>query len=132
MWRDAPFWNRVVLVVLVVLAAAVVVCFVWLCPYYERHRGVDPHRRIRQLHSTIEAAGVHCEFWSERGENEGLLSPDYNVDGTCRLDDGLPLRSRPFERTAMWTNKTFLVHVSRVTRSGSTRETFTTAIWLER
>ena len=63
---------------------------------YEQHRGVDPHKRMHQLHSALDAAGVHCTSWTEHADNEGVLSPDYHVGGTCRLHDGSQLKIATF------------------------------------
>ena len=80
------------------LVGAGVVVFLGGCRILNEHRGVDPHIRIHELRSKIEEAGVHCAAWSERGHNEGLFCPDYHVEGTCRLNDGLQLKIATFRR----------------------------------
>jgi hypothetical protein len=97
LWRRLRRGQRVA--VLALLGAICVVGYrgYWI---YEQHRGVDPHIRMHELRSTIEEAGVHCAAWNERGHNRALIIPDYRVEGTCRLSDGLQLNIATFRENS--------------------------------
>lgn len=70
----------------VALTAAFTVAFVVSSVIVEM-RGIDPIQRIRDLHRTIEDAGIHCDQWDE-SIMSGTIGPTTVADGTCVLASG--------------------------------------------